>query len=82
MASITAITRCAGLNHVHFTVLTTGGQVKQLTILQDDLSVVPDARDEVYVAQRLALLVREARAAGNTTFAQIRTYLLNREFVE
>ena len=82
MASITAISRCEGLNHVHFTVLTTSGQVKQLTILQDDLNIQPSANDEEYVAQRLALMVREAKAAGNTTFAQIRTYLLNRSFVE
>lgn len=82
MAQITAISRCAGLNHVHLTVRTTAGATKQLTILQDDLNVTPSAQDDEYVQQRLALPVREARAAGNSTFAQIRTYLLNREFVE
>lgn len=82
MAQITAISRCAGLNHVHFTVQTTAGATKELTIEQSDLNIVPSGQDEEYVRQRLALLVREARAAGNNTFAQIRTYLLNREFVE
>ncbi len=82
MASITAISRCAGLNHVHLTVQTTAGPVKEVEILQADLDVVPNVNDNTYVAQRLALLVREARAAGNTTFAQIRTYLLGRSFVE
>lgn len=82
MAQITAISRCAGLNHVHFTVQTTAGATKQLTIMQDDLNVTPSAQDDEYVQQRLALMVREARAAGNNTFAQIRTYLLNRSFVE
>lgn len=82
MASITAISRCAGLNHVHFTVLTTAGATKLLTIMQDDLNITPNANDDEYVRQRIGLMVREARAAGNTIFAQIRTYLLNRSFVE
>ena len=82
MASITAISRCEGLNHVHFTVLTTSGQVKQLTILQDEINIVPNAQDDEYVSQRIALMVREARAAGNVSFAQIRAYLLGRSFVE
>lgn len=82
MTTITAITRCAGLNHVHFTVLTTGGQTKEITIEQDALNVTPSAQDDEYVRQRLALMVREARAAGNNSFAQIRAFLLNREFVE
>ena len=82
MAQITAISRCAGLNHVHFTVQTTAGATKELTILQSDLNVQPSAKDDEYVRQRIALLVREAQAAGNSTFAQIRTYLLNRSFVE
>lgn len=82
MASITAISRCSGLNHVHFTVQTTNNGVKQITIMQDALNVVPSAQNDEYVAQRLALLVREARTAGNVSFAQIRTFLLNREFTE
>lgn len=82
MASIAAISRCAGLNHIHLTVQTTAGPVKQITVLQSELDVRPSADDDEYVRQRLALMVREARAAGNNTFAQIRSYMLNREFVE
>lgn len=82
MASITAVSRCAGLNHVNFTVLTTAGATKQITIMQDDLNIQPRTDDDVYVAQRIALLVREARSRGAVSFAQIRTDLLGREFVE
>ena len=82
MASITALSRCPGLNHVHLTVQTTGGQTRQITVEMAELNVTPSVNDDEYVRQRVALLVREARAAGNTTFAQIRTFLLNREFVE
>jgi hypothetical protein len=81
MAKITALSRCAGQNHLHFTIQRTNGTVHNLTIEQADLNIEPSGDDE-YLRQRLSLLGREAKAAGATTYAQIRTYLLNREWVE
>lgn len=77
MARVTALSRCAGQNHYHFTIQLTSGQTKQLTVDAADLNIEP-SMDDTYINQRLALLVREAKAAGNTTYAQIRTHLLNR----
>lgn len=82
MARITAISRCAGQNHVHLTIERTGGGVIQRTYEISDLTASPPLSDERYQEERLKLLIREAQAAGNTTYAQIRTYLLNRIFVE
>lgn len=82
MASITAISRCAGGNHVNLTIQRTAGGTFERTFLIDDLIAAPPLADERYQEERLKLMVREAQAAGNTTYAQIRTYLLNREFVE
>lgn len=82
MAQITAISRCAGLNHIHLTVTTPRGS-RSFTILQSDLSNGGDDETlEQRLLDRLKQLIREARAAGNTSFAQIRTYVLNREFIE
>ena len=81
MAKITAISRCAGLNHLHFTIELSNGQVKQVTREMEELNIEP-SRDDEYLNQRLALLKREANAAGANTYAQIRTYLLNRDWVE
>lgn len=81
MARITAISRCAGQNHLHFTILLDSGQTVNVTREMSDLNIQP-SRDDEYINQRLALLKREANAAGATTFAQIRTYLLNRDWVE
>lgn len=81
MASITAISRCSGLNHIRMTINTSVGD-RQVTIEQSELTLPAPLSNEEYQTFRLALLVREARAAGNTTYAQIRTYLLNRSFVE
>lgn len=82
MARITAISRCSGGNHVHLTVELSGGRTIQRTYLMDDLTEPPPLDEEKYQIERLKLMVREAQAAGNTTYVQIRTYLLNREFVE
>lgn len=82
MAQITAISRCAGQNHVNLTVELTGGGTIQRTYEIDDLTAPAPVSDEGYQRERLKLMVREAQAAGNTTYAQIRTYLLNRAFVE
>lgn len=81
MASITAISRCAGQTHIHMTIDTSLG-VKNLTYDLGRLTKPPKLSDDDYQIERLGLLVREAQAAGNTTYAQIRTYLLNRDFVE
>lgn len=81
MAQITAMSRCSGLNHIHLTVDTSAG-VKSLEMTTDDLIAAAPLADEHYQQFRLALLVREARAAGNNNYALIRTYLLNRAFVE
>ena len=81
MAQITDIQRCAGLNHVHLTIQRTAGGTFQRTYeIQELLEPPPDS--EQYVEQRLKLLVREAKAAGNNNYDSIRTYLLGREFVE
>jgi hypothetical protein len=81
LAQITAISRCAGNNHVHLTVeLPGGGTVQRTFELADLIAAAPVGSDE-YQRERVKLLVREAQAAGNSTYAQIRTYLLNREFV-
>lgn len=82
MAQITAISRCAGNNHVHITVQRTAGGTVQRTFEMADLTAPPPLTSEEYQIERVKLLVREAQAAGNTTYAQIRTYLLNRAFVE
>lgn len=82
MASITAISRCAGNNHIHFTVQRTAGGTIQRTYEIADLTAPAPLTEPEYQRERVKLLVREAQAAGNTTYAQIRTYLLNREFVE
>lgn len=82
MAQITAISRCAGNGHIHLTVELTGGGTIQRTYEMADLTAAAPVSDETYQHERLKLLVREAQAAGNTTYAQIRTYLLNRAFVE
>jgi hypothetical protein len=82
MASITELTRCAGLNHYHFTMKTGPngtGETVNLTIDAADLNITPTL-EPAFVQNRIALMIREAKAAGNTTYAQIRTYLLNREF--
>jgi hypothetical protein len=81
MAKITALARCAGLNHYHFTIERTNGTVHNITVDAADLNIQPTGDDE-YLRQRLSLLGREAKASGATTYAQIRTYLLNREWVE
>ena len=82
MASITAISRCAGLNHVNLTVDLTGGGTIQRTYEMSELTAPAPVTEPDYQRERLKLMVREAQAAGNTTYAQIRTYLLNRAFVE
>ena len=81
MAQITAISRCAGLNHIRMTINTSVGD-RELVMNQNELILPAPLTNEDYQVFRIALLVREARAAGNNTYAQIRTYLLNREFVE
>ena len=81
MAKITAISRCAGQNHIHLTVQRTDGGSFQRTYEISDLTAATDYSEE-YIRERLKLMVREAQAAGNTTYAQIRTFLLNREFTE
>lgn len=82
MASITAISRCVGTNHVHLTIQRTGGGTIQRTYHINDLTAPPPLTEEEYQLERMKLLVREAMAAGNTGYPQIRTYLLGREFVE
>ena len=82
MAQITAISRCSGQNHVHITVELTGAGTIQRTFDIADLTAAAPVASEDYQRERLKLMVREAQAAGNTTYAQIRTYLLNRAFVE
>lgn len=82
MAQITDISRCAGNNHVHMTIQRTGGGTIQRTYEIADLTAPAPLTSEEYQTERMKLLVREAQAAGNTTYAQIRTYLLNRSFVE
>lgn len=82
MAQITAISRCAGNNHIHFTVQRTGGGTIQRTYEISELTAPAPLASEEYQTERVKLLVREAQAAGNTTYAQIRQYLLNRAFVE
>lgn len=81
MASITAISRCAGQNHIHMTIDTSRG-VKNVTYEMGHITQPAKLSDGDYQENRISLLVREAQAAGNTTYAQIRTYLLNRSFVE
>ena len=63
------------------TVNTSAG-VKNVTYLIGDITQPAKLADDAYQEARISLLVREAQAAGNTTYTQIRTYLLNREFVE
>ena len=82
MAVITAISRCSGTNHVNLTVDLTGGGTIQRTYEISELTAAAPVTDQDYQRERLKLMVREAQAAGNTTYAQIRTYLLNRAFVE
>jgi hypothetical protein len=82
MATITAISRCGGQNHVHLTVELTGGGTINRTYEIGELTAAAPVSSEEYQRERLKLMVREAQAAGNTTYAQIRTYLLNRAFVE
>lgn len=80
MAKITAMSRCAGLNHWHFTIQRTNGAVHNITLESDELNKEPGGGD--YLPQRISLLMREARASGATRYAQARTYLLNRDWVE
>lgn len=82
MASVIAISRCAGLNHVSMTVQRTNGSTVRLSFDIADLTAPAPIASEEYQTERVKLMVREAQAAGNTTYAQIRTYLLNRSFVE
>ena len=81
MAKITAISRCTGGGHVHLTIQRTNGTSFERVYDMSDLIAATDYNEQ-YIQERVKLMVREAQAAGNTTYAQIRTYLLNREFVE
>lgn len=82
MAVVTALSRCDGQNHIHLTV-TEGAQSIDLTFTKDDLmdETVNRREQKEMLYERIKLLVREAKASGATTFAQIRTYILNRAFV-
>lgn len=82
MAKITAMSRCAGLNHVHFTIERTSGAVLQRTYDNATLQEPPPMQDDEYQVERVKLLIRESQARGNTTFAQISADLIGREFVE
>lgn len=82
MAKITAMSRCAGLNHLHFTIQRTDGRIRDITFENDEINNVLPSDDLTYIKDRIALLVREAKANGATTYAQVRTYLLNRDWVE
>lgn len=82
MAQITAISRCAGNNHIHITVQRTGGGTIQRTYEIGELTAPAPLASEEYQTERVKLLVREAQAAGNNTYQQIRQFLLNRAFVE
>jgi hypothetical protein len=81
MARITELTRCAGENHFHFTIQLSSGRTIRVTRDLAQLSIDP-SQDEEYLNQRLALLKREANAAGANSFAQIREYLLGKDWVE
>jgi len=74
MAQHTAISRCAGNNHVHFTISTSQGTINRTYLMSELIAAAPT--DDEYIRERIKLQVREAQAAGNTTYAQIRTYLL------
>jgi hypothetical protein len=82
MAQITAISRCSGNNHIHLTIQLFGNTTIQRTYEINDLIEPALLASEEYQKERMKLLVREAQASGNNTYAQIRNYLLNRPFVE
>lgn len=74
MTQVTAVTRCAVLNHYHVTV---SDGVKTVELVFDKDELVDDAREfsrEERVRDRVKPLVRDAKGAGNTTFLQIRAY--------
>lgn len=60
---------------------TSGGTIERTYEIVDLTSPAP-LSEENYQIERVKLLIREAQDAGNTTYAQIRQYLLNRAFVE
>jgi hypothetical protein len=75
--TITALSRCSGGNHFHFTVLVGGTTQREITLTKADLDLEGQEDLETAFLNRVRSALKEA---GAVTLQESRATLLNKEF--